>query len=362
MTSTSEIPSTPAEGVPDERASTTLFHIGALILESRRLLAGLALLGALAAFVTVMIYGPRYSATASFMPQSGDNSDLSALMGIAGQFGLPMRASGSAPSPELYAALVTSPVVLDPIARQLYPRDTVAGTAPESLAVLFRIRKKAPRRRQELVIKKLQKYVAASVNRRTQVIGLRVRTRWPAVSQQIAEDILEELNTFNLEKRQSQARAEREFAAKRAVEARVQLITAENAARDFAMRNRAVNESPALRLEVERLDREVNLRQQLLQQVEQSLESSRMREVQDTPVITIFQEPLVLSVPDPRGRIKWTILGAILGLLTAGIVIPVRAFLRSSRDGNNDEAARFRTAVDATKRQLLGPFGRGKNR
>lgn len=361
MTAQSENPNHPVSDAPAESASATLFHVGALLLESRRILMSLALGGALVAVLVVTIIGPRYSATASFMPQSGGDSDLSALMGIAGQFGVPLRAASSTPSPELYAALVSSPMVLDVIADEPFARDTLAGTVAESLGDLFRVRAKGPTRRHEKVIEKLQQNISASVNRRTGVIGLRVRTRWPAVSERIAERILEELNTFNLEKRQSQARAEREFAEGRATEARAMLASAEDAAKDFALRNRVVAESPALRLEADRLRRAVDLRQQLLTAAEQSLESARLREVQDTPVITVFQAPTVRSVPDPRGRVKWMILGAILGLLVAAVVIPFRAAMRSSRETAGAEAARFRSAVDATKRQLLGPFARRVN-
>lgn len=359
MTQTSN-PSTHA-AAPDESASSAILHAGALLLESRRLLVALALFGSLTAIVTITIIGPRYSATASFMPQAGGDSDLSALMGIAGQFGVPLRGASSTPSPELYAALVTSPVVLDPIARESFATDTSPGSSRQSLAELFDETHRDPRREHEKVIEELQENVAASVNRRTGVIGLRVRTRWPAVSQRIAERILEELNSFNLQKRQSQAKAERVFAEGRAAEARADLTIAENAARDFAMRNRVVSVSPTLRLEADRLDREVDHRQQMWSAAVQSLESARLREVQDTPVITVFQEPMVLSIPDARGRVKWMILGAILGLLAAAFVIPLRAFVGGSRDLRTAEAARFRAAVEATKRQVLGPFTRRGN-
>jgi uncharacterized protein involved in exopolysaccharide biosynthesis len=256
---------------------------------------------------------------------------------------------------------VSSPVVLDVIADESFARDTAAGTVAEPLADLFRVRGKSAIRRHEKVIEKLQKNVSASVNRRTGVIGMRVRTRWPAVSERIAERILEELNTFNLHKRQSQAKSERIFAESRANEARQLLEAAENAARDFALRNRVVSESPALRLEADRLKRVVDLRQQMLMSSEQALESARLREVQDTPVITVFQEPLVRSVPDPRGRVKWLILGGILGLLAATVVIPLRSMLRSSKDTRSAEEARFRSAMYETKQELLGPFAKERS-
>jgi uncharacterized protein involved in exopolysaccharide biosynthesis len=273
-------------------------------------------------------------------------------MGIAGQFGIPLRSGSSAPSPELYAALLSSPVVLDSIAHESFQR--VSGSGPrESLAVLFDVERDDAKRQHEKVIAVLQECISASPNRRTGVIALRVRTRWPDLSQRIAERLLEELNSFNLTKRQSQAKAERVFAEKRAVEARATLRDAEEALRLFAMRNR-VQGSPTLALEAERLGRVVSLRQQLLGSIEQSLEAAKLREVQDTPVISVFQQPMVMSIPDPRGWVKFALLGAFAGLMLAAIYIPLRLFLRSSDVDSSEEAVRFRAALASSKRSPLG--------
>jgi uncharacterized protein involved in exopolysaccharide biosynthesis len=169
--------------------------------------------------------------------------------------------------------------------------------------------------------------------------------------------LIEELNTFNLTKRQSQAKAERRFAEKRAAEARASLRDAEDARRDFAIRNR-VQGSPTLTLEAERLGRTVSLRQQLLTSIEQSLESAKLREVQDTPVITVFQQPMVLSTPDPRGRVKFSFLGAFAGLMLSTLYLPLRVFLKRSAVDSSDEAARFRTALKASKHSPLGRTAR----
>lgn len=326
-----------------ESAAAPLFLLGALVVENRRILLGLSFLGAIVALGTITVIGPRYSATASFVPQAAGEVDLSSLAGLAGQFGIPIRGAPSAQSPDFYAALVTSPAILDPIARGSYGR-TPASRGEESLASLFNVSETDSVRRHEKVVEELQESIGASVNRRTGVISLRVRTPWPAVSHRIAGNVLAELNNFNLSTRQSQARAERMFAERRAAEAREALRQAEDALRDFSMRNR-VQESPSLALESERLGRVVALRQQLLTSIEQSLEAARLREVQDTPVLTVLQAPMVRSVPDPRGRVRWTVLGGIFGLLLAAFVVPTRLLWRASRSDQSAQARRLRQAL-----------------
>jgi uncharacterized protein involved in exopolysaccharide biosynthesis len=280
-------------------------------------------------------------------------------MGIAGQFGIPLRSGSSAPSPELYAALLTTPVILDTIAREKFQRDGTSGKKV-SLAELFGVDRDDVKRQHEEVIEELQQSISASLNRRTGVIALRVRTKWPHVSRRIAERLLEELNAFNLNKRQSQAKAERTFAEKRAVEARTTLKRAEDALRDFAVRNR-MQGSATLQLESDRLSREVSLRQQLLSSIEQSLEAAKLREVQDTPVVTVFQAPMVMSIPDPRGWTKFTLLGIFAGLMFSALTLPLRKLYKGANVDPSIDAARFRAAMQDFKRHPLGSASASAN-
>lgn len=336
--------------------SDLIYALAAFALEHWRLYLVAAFVGVLVPFVVLTVKGPSYTATAQFVPQGSDQPDLGGLQGLAGQLGVSLRSGSSAP-PELYAALASSSMILSPIAADTFTIVRNGSRVRGTLAELFKFKGESPTRQRELVLKYLRGQMDASVNRRTSAIGLRVTTPWRNVSLRVASQILEQLNEFNLRQRQSTARAEREFAEGRLNEQSVLLRLAEDALRDFATRNRSAG-SPTLQLEMERLQRVVSQRQQVLTALEQSYESARMREVRDTPVITILQAPEALSIPDPRGRIKWGIVGSILAMLCASVFVKARQMIASSRTAPTPEARRFRAALAAARRSALGPFAR----
>jgi len=346
-----------AEGYPaygSASLSDLLYAVAAFVLEHWRVYLVAALLGVFVPFVLLTLRGPSYTATAQFTPQGSDQPDLGGLQGLAGQLGVSLRSGSSAP-PELYAALASSSMILSPIAADTFTVMRDGATRHGTLAQLLKFTGESPVRQRELVLRYLRGQMDASVNRRTSAIGLRVTTPWREVSLRVASQILDQLNEFNLRQRQSTARAEREFAERRLDEQRALLRQAEDAARDFATRNRSTG-SPTLQLEMDRLQRVVSQRQQVLTALEQSYESARMREVRDTPVITVLQAPEALSIPDPRGRIKWALVGLIVALLGASLLVKTREMIASSRTAPSPEARRFRTALAAARRSVLGPF------
>lgn len=336
--------------------SLSVFTLGALVLESRKVFIVYALVGAAICFAVASLAGPYYTATANFVLESGNDSDLPSIMGLAGQFGIQVgRGASSTPSPDLYTTLARSSVVLDAIGDERFPTTSASDSRlhMKSLAELLKVKDRDAVRRRERTIERLQELVGASYNRRTGVITLTVRTRWRTVSMAVAQRILERLNDFNLRTRQTRAKAERKFAEHTANEARGRLRSAEDQLTKFSIRNRIVRESPILILEYERMQREIAIRQQLLISIEQSLEKARLREVQDTPAITVLQPPIALSIPDPRKRIKYSIIGALLGLMLSAVVLPTQAmFRRRMREGDQD-LARFLKAIGTARKDLL---------
>lgn len=176
-----------------------------------------------------------------------------------------------------------------------------------------------------------------------------VRTRSPYVSLAIAQQLLRGLDEYNLVTRQSQAHQERVFTESRLSDARAALRGAEDELLRFLQTNRQTD-FPALTLQRDRLQREVDLRQQVVTSLAQKYEENRIREVRDTPVLTLIELPDLASRTDPRLRGLILLVG-IAGGMTLGILVvllralwnregvaagdPARAMLR-------DEWARMR--------------------
>jgi uncharacterized protein involved in exopolysaccharide biosynthesis len=160
------------------------------------------------------------------------------------------------------------------------------------------------------------------------------------------------VNDFNLNKRQSQAKAERVFVEGRLAEARGELDSAESAVARFLEANRRIDESPRLKADLARLQRRVDLDQQVYLTLAQGLESSRLDEVRNTPVITIIDEPE--GSARKAGRLLVVlILGFVVGaMLGIGAVLWI-GYVKRERIENPSEYGEFKGALNET----LGALG-----
>jgi hypothetical protein len=172
-----------------------------------------------------------------------------------------------------------------------------------------------------------------------------------------------------LQRRQSQAAAEREFTFRRLEEVRGDLRQAENRFEAFLERNRGFD-SPSLLFEQDRLRRAVSLQQQLFTTLAQAYEQAKIDEVRDTPVITVIEAPETPIRPEPRGTVRKVVLAALGGTLLGLALAFGLDFTRRVEDDGSPEYAEFqklkRAAVDDLTHpwrplvRLVRPRGRGQ--
>ena len=286
---------------------------------------------ATAAFVFTMIRGPVYTAESRFVPQTA-NSASSRLAGLAAQFGIDVAgAAGQSPS-ELYASLAQSREILEQIAVASYPTtdDTSASAPHASLIELLKVHNKDPEQLRLDAVDVVRKKISVGTDVRTGIVTLQTTTPWRSVSEQMNRRIIALVTDFNQTRRQSQARAEREFLEARSREAQQQLRDAEARLAAFNDQNR-VRASSQLVLEAGRLQRAVDLAQQVFMTLAQNYEQARIEEVRNTPVITVIDSPEG-SAKRQRGLVKKTAIGLVLGVaLGLGLAV-VGEQLRRQRD------------------------------
>jgi uncharacterized protein involved in exopolysaccharide biosynthesis len=318
----------------DERVDTELSLLAAVnvVLRRRALVIGTTVL-VMVAIGTLTLLGPRtYTSSASFMPQTARNP-AGGGGGIAAQLGLSMLTADPTQSPPFYVDLLKSRGILDSTVNTRFRVQTDRGPADATLMDLLKVRGRTPELRREAAILALGRAVKADPSLKTGVVTFSVRASGPDLAKQVADRLLQLLNAFNLRRRRTQASEERRFAEERLNQARSELRVAEDRLQGFLQRNRMYESAPDLRFEEDRLSREVLMRQQLYTSVAQAFEQARMDEVRDTPVITVIEQPNVPARPDPRGLLKWLVVGLLFGLgLGVGL-----AYLRELMDRSNVE-------------------------
>lgn len=339
----------------------SLYSLATTLLRHRwRIVTWMLVAGALALLV-VFLKPVRYEATASFVTQGNDGGH-SGLASLAGQFGVSLPAGNQSLSPDFYAKLMKSRVLLRRIAADTFVVPEL-GRQRVSFADLFKIREGPATRREEQAVVLLQDQLTkTSVSKLTGIVELSVITRWPSVSLAIATALVSGLNDFNRGMIQGQASTERVFVEGRLGAARAELRAAEDRLEEFLKDNRELGGSPQLNFQRERLMRDMTLKQQVFTTLSQSYEEVRMREVRDIPVITVIEAPSVRASPQPAGRLGGVILGLLLGgFFGVGQVLVFEAFQRRRREGD-PKANEFISALSEVKDETIGRFRRSRGR
>jgi uncharacterized protein involved in exopolysaccharide biosynthesis len=328
-----------------DASQPSLWWIGAELVRRRVVLLACVGLGAVLAAGMAMLRPPTYTTTFSFVPQASNDAARAGLATLAGQFGVSLGSvGGQAQSPQFYADLLSTREILAPIARDSFAVDTTGGRRP--LTAIYEARGATPAEREDQMVGLLRRRITESsvATRTTGVITVTVRALSPVLSLQIAERLLDGVNQFNLQSRQSQAAAERRFIAARLEEGRRTLRVAEDALQRFLATNRQVTNSPQLSFQRDRLEREVSLQQQLLTGLVQQFEDARIREVRDTPVVTVIERPGLPLRADPRGRMVLVASAMSVGLLLGMAWILARAGMRRTLSAAGDDPDREEVA------------------
>lgn len=170
-------------------------------------------------------------------------------------------------------------------------------------------------------VRVLNRLLTTRVDVQTSVVRLSVDSRYAGLSAAVANRLVEYLNEFNAQKRQSQARERRRFVEQRITSAEEELRTTESDLRAFYERNRSWQQSPQLVFEEGRFRRQVEIRQEVYLTLKREFETARIEEVNDTPVITVIDpatSPQRRSRPQRRVMVMLAVvLGGFVGSVWA---------------------------------------------
>jgi len=174
------------------------------------------------------------------------------------------------------------------------------------------------------------------------VLQLRAREGW--LAEAVAQSLVDALNAFNVERRQSRARNERSFTEQRLLTATNELSLAERQLEAFLLENRGYGSSPTLVVQFERLQREREVKRATLLTLTQAFEQARIDEVRETPVITVIDSPAG-SARYPLPLPLFVALSGVVGVLIGAIVALGGAYVAYDR--------RVHAAVHAELREAL---------
>jgi uncharacterized protein involved in exopolysaccharide biosynthesis len=340
---------TPATYRDDDRIS--VFAIASVIVRWRWQVIVMAALGFALGF-TYAFSKPRvYMSSATFIPESSQGG-TSSLALAASQFGFNIPSSGGGWGAPMYVELIRSRALLEPIASDTFE---VAEQGGRRIAFIDLLKIKAPTRERGIAsaVGALSGMITATEDKKLGGVTVSVKTRWPSVSLALANRLVQRVNQFNLETRKSQAAAERQFVEAQAVESERALRDAENKLQGFLQANMQIGASPGLTFERDRLQREVARRNQLYTSWLQSREEARIREIRDTPVITVFETPRLAFIGEPRKVAMKAILGGIAGAMLGIFFAFVADSMAGARRSKREDAEEFFQLIEKATPRVL---------
>ena len=297
---------------------------------------------------------PRSYSTRVLFTSRGSQSGL--LAGIAAQYGLSIVGSDPSQSIEFYGDLLSSHELLREVAKKEYQIHSGKGVKQGTLPQLYGIHAGTRDAEIDLAVDVLQGHILTKASRRTGVVTYFVAAPMAELAQQIAQNMVTQLDLYNSETRRSQATAERNFIEARLAESRLALSGAEDQLRAFRDNNREYASSATLSLENDRLQRQVAMRQQLYTALSQAYEQARIAEVRDTPAISIVEPPELPSSPDTAYGMRNTLLGAIAGMLVGIVLAFVRERFYETKASGSRTFADFSDLKQATLGDLARPW------
>lgn len=328
------------------------------VLRHARVIAIWTLLGVAAAVVWLIVQPRKYTSTGAFVPQN-TNAAKSQLSGLAAQFGIMAGGALGEDPPGYYPALLRSRSILRTVAETPLRVTQDGQRRTEPLWTQLRPKGKSVPQKIQSATDTLAKALSVARDKESGIIQYSVRYRDSVLVGIIAQRLLTVLADFNLNKKQSQASAERQFVESRLAEQRAALRAAEDALQYFLQSNREFRNSPPLAFEQDRLQRRVTTLQGIVTTLAESYERARVDEVRNTPLFTVLEEPRMPVKPDPRAVVMTLLYGLALGLGMGMAMAVGREYIRRVRVADPaayaELAARVPQLVRGGERTLRHP-------
>lgn len=333
------------------------WKVSASILRQRRaaLVAGVLVLG-IGVAVILSQQEETYVASASFVAQSSGSSSMGALAGLAAQYGVAVPGGASAEGPQFYADLLETRLLLSRVAEQEYAVETEEGPIRTALIDFIPSENMKPAFARNATIEWLRRNLDVSVDRVTGVVELEFTAPQPELAQQVASEVLRQINEYNISTRQSRAAAERRFVEERLEDLRAELTAAERELQHFLRQNRTFENSPELVFEHQRLQREVTSLQQVVTSLTQAAEQAKIEEVRNLPVVTVLEQPEVPVRPRSGPLLNSFVVVALLAAIIALAAAFIAEFLERGKEAKSSSYKEFQRAWSQTRADLLRPF------
>ena len=284
-----------------------------------RLSAKYCAVGVLLGAFLWLVLPRKYTSTCEVIVASNEQFQLpGALAAFQDQIGL--LSSEQTTSPHFIASLLTSRDVLTAVVRDSFRIDHEPDTPRQTLVQILTGKSLDDPADLARGREKLDESITTSVDMRTSILTLSVELSTPELAQDVNRALMRESDRVNSMIQRTQAGHSRAFAEQRLEIAQRELTVVDEAQRDFFLRNVLWQQSPELVLEQQRLQRQIDIRQELTMALARDVEQALQNEFSTMPSLSIVVAPdLPWERSWPSGLLL--VLGSLGGGLTFATLV-----------------------------------------
>jgi uncharacterized protein involved in exopolysaccharide biosynthesis len=245
---------------------------------------------------------------------------------LAGQLGISVGGD-AVRSPRFYADVINSRQFAERALLSFYRDPRQDGRDSVTLLALLDPKGSSQQERLANAVRTFHGMMVTQLDAQTGIFRLSIRSHYPDLSATIANRCVAAVNDFNASQRQSQARERRQFIEQRLASVGQEVRGTENEVRLFLERNRKYDQSPQLKLDEDRLRRDLDMHQQVYTTLAREFETARIQEVNDTPVITVIDSAIAVTTPSSPKPAAVVAIAVILAGVLALALLTGREFL-----------------------------------
>ncbi|TFB10613.1 hypothetical protein E3V55_05560 [Candidatus Marinimicrobia bacterium MT.SAG.3] len=243
-------------------------------------------------FIITIIYllnvSPIYLATATILPPANLEAPTGVSQLVQAYIGTAVPKNIN--TPVLYGEILASRTVNVNILNQEFWSNKVG--AKIKLIDILVIGENDSTKRYELGYENLRGQIQVSLDQKTLITTLSVKSSESILASDIAKALIEQLNVFNRKGISRKAKENRIFIQERLVDTDSLLRSFEDELRQFREFNKRIENSPELQIELGRKLREVRIQEEIFITLKKEFEITRIEEIKSIPTINVLNEPV----------------------------------------------------------------------
>ena len=276
---------------------------------------------------------PLYQSWATIIIPEKKISSGGGLAGLASQFGvsMPQTYEVDLSSPSIFPELLRSRTFAEKLLKKSFYTEKF-GRDLSLLSILNNGLVPSSKDEELLTIEAIQKlkkdYLIFDKNPKTNFSTIKVIAPEPKFAKELTDAVIYELESLNRYFKTVRVRDKNKFIENRISSVESQLKESEQRLKKFNEENRQIS-SPSLQLNLDRLEREVEVQKGIFLTLKQQLELSKIEEIQETSIIHILDKPYIAISPFNKNLVSNTILSGLVGVMLGILIGFIRSYTKS---------------------------------